>query len=1196
MEIAYLKPRPYVVIVFALFATTISSILCPESGQTAPPNFVSEVLITNLTEPIVMQFLPGGRMLIVGRLGTIWVAQPGATQIDPTPFLQLTNISNNSSENGVFSITLDPNFAQNQNYYVFYTCASPLADRVSRFTATGNTTNVATETVIWQDTDVPGVTHHGGSIGFGPDGNLYISTGEHFIPNLSQQLDTFRGKILRMRSDGTAPSDNPFYLGTNQPRDYIWALGLRNPFRMSFDQQTGRLYIADVGGNNQSTAMEEVNLGAAGANYGWPICEGPCPDPNVTDPLFSYAHSGQHASITGGFVYRGTQFPTQYRGSYFYGDFVRNFIKGITLDASGQVTGTFNFEPANGTSNGPYGNIAYLTEGPDGALYYVDYNFDASGNQTSPGSVRRIRFTAGNQPPNVVASANPMSGPAPLSVNFSSAGTLDPENDPLTYSWDFGDGMTSTQPSPAHPYQNNGRYTARLTVSDGNSSVISNPINIVVGNPPVALISSPTNGAMFVAHDVITFSGSAFDPDNGPLPPSALSWLIVFHHGSHTHPILGPVGGVSSGTYTIPSTGHDYSGQTSYEIILIATDADGLQNSSSVVIFPQKVNLTFNTIPSGLDLFVDGVRTTTPLQLDTLIGFVHTLQAIDQTSNGVPHTFLSWSDGGAQTHSITTPNTNQTYTASYIVASQSSLLNTNLNDLASVQNPIRGTGAGASVTTTPANDFVPGHAGNGIRINAANENARFLETSGGIQNVELDRGTADFWYIPSSVHTDGVYRPLVSIGPWAAAGSIHIRKHNGSNKNVLGVTCFDASGSRTDTDVAATNYSFTPGTPVNIRITWDFTVGPSVKNIHIYLNGVEATPVYFSSGPKSMPAESATRFIFIGHRGDTSGFHGNGVFDELVIYPTAIPPGQQDVIPPQPSNGQPTGALSAGTTSTTISLTTNEAASCRYSTTPGVAFSAMSNVFSTTGGTSHSTLVTGLSNGGSYTYYCRCQDSAGNSNTNDFNIGFTVNSATVVPGLIAAYGFNEVSGNTTADLSGNGNTATISGATRTAGRYGNGLSFDGVNDYVAGTDIDFPSGPFTLSTWYNTSVIKQSYLMGKFTTTQNRIYIMISSTGAAVAGLYDGTWRDVVDTNLTADGNWHHLALVASATQIELFIDGVSRATAPHNNTFPVNNALWNFGRRNNNSLYFNGVLDEIRMYNRALTQAEIQTVMQTPL
>jgi glucose/arabinose dehydrogenase/PKD repeat protein len=1138
-------------------------------------------------------------MLVVGRLGTIWVRQPGATQLDPTPFLQLTNISNNSSENGVFSITLDPNFSQNNFVYLFYTAANPLRDRISRFTANGNTADPLSELVIWQDSAAPGVTHHGGSLAFGPDGYLYASTGEHFDPQTSQQLNSYRGKILRMTSTGSAPSTNPFYVGNSQPADYVWALGLRNPFRISFDSVSGRLYIADVGGNVQSTAYEEVNLGIAGANYGWPICEGPCSDPAVTDPIFSYAHSGQHASITGGFVYRGTQFPAQYRGNYFYGDFVRNWIKGLTLDANGLVSGTFNFEPANGASGGPYGNITFLTEGPDGALYYIDYNYDASGNPTSPGSVRRIRYTGTNQPPTAVASATPTTGTPPLTVNFSSNGSQDPENDPLTFSWDFGDGSNSTLANPTHIYQSNGRYTARLTVSDGTTQVLSNPINISVGNPPTAQISAPSNGAFFIANDVINFSGSATDPDQGTLPPSALSWVIVFHHGNHTHPILGPVTG-ASGTYTIPTSGHGYSGQTSYEIILTASDADGLQGSSSVFIFPQKVNLTFQTTPPGLTLVLDGINIQAPLVLDTLIGFQHTLNAIDQSQNGLQYTFVSWSDGGAQSHTITTPNTDRTYNATYSSTQQLPLLQSTLNDLAAVQNPTFGTGSGASVSTSPANDFIGTQFGNGIRINASNEYVRWLQTASGIQNVELDQGTLDFWYTPNSVHTDGVFRPLISIGSWGTAGSIHVIKNNSANGNAFGVQFRDSSNTVAETGVASSNFSFTPNVPVNIRVTWDFTVAASVRNIHIYFNGVEPANNYFTTGPRTMPAESSVRYIYIGNRGDTSTNHGNGVFDQLAIHSTPMPPVQQDQTPPLRSNGQPTGTLPAGTTTTVISLATDEAASCRYSTSPGVAFGSMPNLFSTTGGVSHSTTVAGLSDGNTFTYYVRCQDNLGNTNSNDFNISFGVGVAnpTPVPGLIAGYGFNEGSGTTVEDLSGNGHRAKIVGSTWTTGLYGSGLNFDGVNDYVAGKDIDFPTSPFTITAWFKTNVVRAAYIVGKYSNTQNQIYVMVGANGEVLAGLYDGiALRQVSDTGqVSADGNWHHVALVVNASELELFVDGVRRATTPHDNSFPVNSVLWNIGRRNNGAFYFPGVIDEVRFYNRALIPGEVATVMQNPL
>ena len=152
-----------------------------------------------------------------------------------------------------------------------------------------------------------------------------------------------------------------------------------------------------------------------------------------------------------------------------------------------------------------------------------------------------------------------------------------------------------------------------------------------------------------------------------------------------------------------------------------------------------------------------------------------------------------------------------------------------------------------------------------------------------------------------------------------------------------------------------------------------------------------------------------------------------------------------DTTPPVRSNGSPTGTLAAGTTQTTLSLATNENATCRYSTTAGVAYASMTSTFTTTGGTAHSTTVTGLTNGGSYTYFVRCRDAATNVNPDDFPISFAV----ADPSLVAAYSFNEGSGTTAADASGHGLTGTITGATwTTQGRFGNALSFNGVNAWV----------------------------------------------------------------------------------------------------------------------------------------------------
>ena len=630
-------------------------------------SFQNEVLATGFNLPTSFTFLPDARMLVVELQGTIKVLPPPYTTPSPTPFLQLTNVGSAGVQQGIYEIALDPNFAANHYFYLFYTLGTPNRDRLSRFTANAALTGTVagSEFVIYQDPQDANAEHHGGAISFGNDGKIYVTTGEHFQGTPAQDLTSPRGKILRFNMDGTVPTDNPFYDGSGPNVDSIWALGLRNPFRAYYDQPTGRYFIGDVGGNDSSTAFEEINLGARGANYGWPNCEnGNCGNPAYTAPIYSYPHNHRDAAVVAGFVYHGTQFPSSYQGSFFFADYTQNWIKRLTFDANGNVSSVQNFEPADGSLDGPYGDIVYLREGPDGALYYIDLGYSDVGGTYGVSKIRRIRYNSGNLAPIAVAAANPTSGTPPLTVNFSSAGSSDPENQPLTYSWTFGDGTTSTAANPSHTYAQPGSYTARLAVSDGVNTTNSTPLTISVGSPPVPTITSPQDGAFFVAGDVISYSGDATDPDQGTLPASAFTWNIDFLHDGHVHPGT-PVTGVKSGTFTIPTTGHDFEGNTRYRIMLTVTDADGLTASTSVIIWPRKVNLSFDTVPSGLTLYLDGIAKATPFTYDTLIGFNHTVDARNQTSGNTSYTFASWSDGGAQLHTIVVPASAQSYTATF---------------------------------------------------------------------------------------------------------------------------------------------------------------------------------------------------------------------------------------------------------------------------------------------------------------------------------------------------------------------------------------------------------------------------------------------------------------------------------------------------------------------------------------------------
>ena len=181
------------------------------------------------------------------------------------------------------------------------------------------------------------------------------------------------------------------------------------------------MFIGDVGGNVYTTATEHLDLGAPGANYAWPNCESNCPSPPYTNGIYNYAHNGRDACIVAGFVYHGTQFPSSYEGSFFLADYAQNWIKRLTLDANGNVTNVFNFQPPDGRPDGPYGSIVDLKEGPDGALYYLDIGFDDNTHSLGTPKLRRIRYVQTNLPPMANSSADVASGPPPLTVNFSSA-------------------------------------------------------------------------------------------------------------------------------------------------------------------------------------------------------------------------------------------------------------------------------------------------------------------------------------------------------------------------------------------------------------------------------------------------------------------------------------------------------------------------------------------------------------------------------------------------------------------------------------------------------------------------------------------------------------------------------------------------------------------------------------------------------
>jgi hypothetical protein len=235
----------------------------------------------------------------------------------------------------------------------------------------------------------------------------------------------------------------------------------------------------------------------------------------------------------------------------------------------------------------------------------------------------------------------------------------------------------------------------------------------------------------------------------------------------------------------------------------------------------------------------------------------------------------------------TTPTAGSTSTPT---VTPTPLLYTTLDNAAAVSAPVKGTGTGASVQTTPPNDFVPGFLNNGLLINGPQQYARFQETDGVTQNVNLAKGSVDFWYQPAYANTDGVAHRLFDIGPSGYAGSIGLYKRVGSLNNDLWLYVVASNGTQMYTGVPATSYSWTAGQWVEIRVTWDSTVASGIQNAHIYVNGKEPTYEFAATGPFSMPAPSTTNFIYLGASSATDTNTATGILDEFKIYPQAIHP------------------------------------------------------------------------------------------------------------------------------------------------------------------------------------------------------------------------------------------------------------------------------------------------------------------
>ena len=541
---------------------------------------------------------------------------------------------------------------------------------------------------------VDSLSHTAGTLMFGADGMLMASIGDganYDFPSTvsfnAQNPDAMSGRIVRVDPDtGEGVPGNPFFDPVNPGanRSKVWSLGYRNPFRFTINPANGQVYAGDVG----TSYYEEINVGKGG-NFGWPCYEGGFSDrlqqegqatlserqvgfkrapatvdfcnamyakgPGyVTPPLFTYRHpydaTGKDlgSSITGAAFYSGTSYPAKYRGALFFADYARLFIKYLTFDVNGSPT-VHEFAKEVGSNLG----AVQLISGPDSNIYAVFLDL-----KTRTGAVRRFRPIIGsNNPPTTRGTADPLTGATPLVVSFSSAGSADPDGQPITITWDFGDGASSSDAETTHVYAKVGTFTATLTVREATApfAASSKSFTIRTGvNPPVAFIDAPDVSYRYEIGKTVQFSGHT-EPSTGV----AMSWAILSKHNLHEH-LVAEVSG-ASGSF-VPE---EHCDNCSYELCLRAEGQGELIDQKCRPLPPRTSAYTFASTPPGAQIaYIDEDREIlAPYVAQPIVGSRQTISA-NVISSG--RTFVRWSDGSSDpVRSFVTGPGPQTFTAEY---------------------------------------------------------------------------------------------------------------------------------------------------------------------------------------------------------------------------------------------------------------------------------------------------------------------------------------------------------------------------------------------------------------------------------------------------------------------------------------------------------------------------------------------------
>ncbi len=655
-----------------LVATALTGALLPAvstgvaSAATLPGGFVLRDTATGFGafELTDFGYLPDKSVLVTGKSGVVnWLPESG------TPRRTIATLPTYAKDDmGLVGLSVAPDYATSHTIYLtraLLTTGTNWVMRLSKFTVTvdaaGAPTGLTGEQSLFE---IPGIhTVHGiDSVIAATDGTLWLSVGDgaDFTKRdpdsmRAQDIDSPYGKIFHLAANGNGVPANPYYDAANpgSTRSKVFARGFRNPFRFSIDQNLGLPVAGDVGWN----IWEELDVVQRGGNYGWPCWEGKHPTPEHstqgycagvpnTEPIVEYHHDTAEGgnSISAGIVYNGTSYPADYRGAFFYGDYVSQQIWTVRYDDQGKLVDGSNLPAAFKALGGP----VKFGAAPNGDIVYADIR---------GGTLRRLSYSAGNTAP--VAGATSSTDPDTRTVSFDGSTSVDYDNDPLTYTWDFGDGTTGTGVKASHTYAaGTDKFTAKLTVKDPLLASDTTDIAVAPGNhSPVLTLTTPGATATFAVNEQVNLSATATDAEDGALP---VTWTSAIVHcpseaTCHKHPGIGATGP----TFGVPFTEHPDSHQ---EFTATVTDSAGVVTSQAYVANPRQHRLTLvSTQPAALSIPIENSVTTALVTEGAKIQAEAPALAIDGVSK-----FTGWQGGPTTTEWVVTIGTSDlTLTANY---------------------------------------------------------------------------------------------------------------------------------------------------------------------------------------------------------------------------------------------------------------------------------------------------------------------------------------------------------------------------------------------------------------------------------------------------------------------------------------------------------------------------------------------------